>query len=65
MPIVALEEYGLPRIVGMKLLAQLQPDGNLDATLARLAAVDPEAVLLDPFEHELLEDVRASLPRQS
>lgn len=64
-PIVALEEYGLPRIVGMKLLAQLQPDGDLDATLARLAAIDPDAVRLDPFEHELLEDVRASLPRQS
>lgn len=63
-PIVALEEYGLPRIVAMKLLAQLQPDGDLDATLARLAAIDLEAVALDPFERELLADVRASLPRQ-
>jgi hypothetical protein len=63
-PIVALEEYGLPRIVAMKLRDQLQPDGDLDATLARLAAIDPETVSLEPFELELLEDVRLSLPAQ-
>jgi hypothetical protein len=63
-PIVALEEYGLPRIVAMKLLDQLQPDGDLDSTLARLAAIDPDTVALEPFELELLEDVRLSLPAQ-
>jgi hypothetical protein len=63
-PIVALEEYGLPRIVAMKLLDQLQPDGDLDATLGRLAAIDPDTVKLEPFELELLEDVRLSLPAQ-
>lgn len=64
-PIVALEEYGLPRIVGIKLLKQLQPDGDLDATLGRLAKIDPDTVKLDPFERELLQDVRDSLPRQA
>jgi hypothetical protein len=60
-PILALEEYGLPRTIAMKLEGYLRPDGDLDAVLARLAGID-EAPELTPFEQELLNDVQASLP---
>jgi hypothetical protein len=63
-PLLALEEYGLPRSVGVKLADRLQPDGDLDAALARLAALPDEPTGLTPFELELLGDVKASLPAQ-
>ncbi len=63
-PLLALEEYGLPRSVGEKLAEQLRPDGDLDAALARLAELSDDPGGLTPFELELLGDVKASLPAQ-
>jgi hypothetical protein len=63
-PLIALEEYGLPHTVGEKLADRLQPNGDLDAALARLAALPDEPAGLTSFELELLSDVKASLPPQ-
>jgi hypothetical protein len=64
-PLIALEEYGLPHTVGEKLIDRLKPDGDLDAALARIAALPDEPAGLTPFELELLNDVKASLPKQT
>jgi hypothetical protein len=61
-PLLALEEYGLPRSTGEALLDQLQPDGDLDATLERLASIHADAAPISPFEREILVDVQESLP---
>ncbi|MDQ3766307.1 MAG: hypothetical protein M3346_03075 [Actinomycetota bacterium] len=64
-PLLALEEYGLPRTIGQKLSGRLQLHGDLDSALARLSALEPEPSGLTPFELEVLADVRGSLPAVS
>lgn len=64
-PLLALEEYGLPREAGQRLAGTVVgPEGDLDDSLRRLAALDPQAYHLHPFERELLRDVQASLAPQ-
>ncbi|MCW3046825.1 MAG: helicase protein [Solirubrobacterales bacterium] len=61
MPLVALDEYGLPPELAVKLRAQLRPDGDLDGVLARLEALTPRPGALSPFEAELLAYAQAGL----
>jgi hypothetical protein len=58
---VALEEYGLPRSVTMRLNDVLPLEASLDDVLDALAQFDGEPARLDDFELELLDDVRGSL----
>ncbi|HEY8943925.1 MAG TPA: DEAD/DEAH box helicase, partial [Polyangiaceae bacterium] len=58
---VALEEYGLPRNVTMRLRDVLPIEGSLDEMLDALARLQGEPHRLDDFELELLDDVRESL----
>jgi hypothetical protein len=61
-PLVALEEYGIPIQVAERLTDCLEPDGDLDALLGRLAAL-PEAVIADlhAFEQLLVREALAGL----
>lgn len=59
-PLLALEEYGLPRQAGVKMRAQVASDGDIDAALRQLAtAAAPRH--LHAFEAETLRDVQGSL----
>jgi hypothetical protein len=60
MPLVALDEYGLPPELATKLRAQLRPDGDLDGVLERLATLKPPTTLT-PFELELTRYAQAGL----
>jgi len=59
--LVALDEYGVPLEIARNLQAQLQRDGNLDATLAALRSLDISQLALQPFEKEMLLDAKANL----
>lgn len=60
---VALEEYGLPTSLTVKLepLLNLRLIANLDDALSRLQELDPVPPGLLPFEQEMLADTRAAL----
>ena len=60
---VALEEYGLPTSLTVKLepLLNLRLVANLDDALSRLKELEPAPPGLLPFEHEMLADTRAGL----
>lgn len=60
-PLVALDEYGVPPELALKLRSQLRPDGDLDAVLARLSLIDPTRLTLTEFEQEMLAYAQAGL----
>ncbi|HEX5308684.1 MAG TPA: DEAD/DEAH box helicase [Solirubrobacteraceae bacterium] len=57
-PLVALDEYGVPPELAQKLRAELRRAGDLDAVLKRL---DPKNLSVTPFEAELLRYAQAGL----
>jgi len=59
--LMALEEYGLPLEIARKLEAALQPDGDLDAVLERLKAIDVDEYDLTPFERRMILAVQDDL----
>lgn len=60
--LMALDEYGLPVQLGVKLSSYLQTDAaDLDVSLARLASLRVDDLGLSDFERELLENVQAEL----
>jgi hypothetical protein len=60
MPLVALDEYGLPPELAQKLRGQLRPDGDLDRVLGRLLKLVPGPELT-PFERELVRYAQEGL----
>lgn len=58
---VALEEYGLPRNITLRLRDVLPVDETLDEVLDAVARLQGDPNRLDDFELELLHDVRGSL----
>lgn len=60
-PLVALDEYGVPPELAQKLRAELRPAGDLDAVLKRLARLDTEKLSVTPFEAELVRYAQAGL----
>lgn len=62
-PLGALDEYGVPIELARKLERQLvqSEDDDLDAVLARVAALDIEELPLTPFERRLLQEARTDL----
>lgn len=59
--IPALEEYGIPIQVGLKIRRFLSLGAGLDQTLASLAALDINRAPLSEFERGLVKDARAAL----
>jgi hypothetical protein len=57
----ALEEYGIPVQVGLKLQDRLILDQGLDQTLTSLLQIDLSGTDLSTFERNLLEDARAAI----
>jgi late competence protein required for DNA uptake (superfamily II DNA/RNA helicase) len=53
-PLVALDEYGIPPELAVKIRGQLRPDGDLDRVLGRLARLDAGQLDVTPFERELI-----------
>ena len=53
---MALDEYGVPIQVGVKLQNLLRPDGDLDTALNRLRALNVDALAISGFEKELVRD---------
>ena len=60
--VAALDEYGVPLQVGVKITDALGESENLDAALAKLKDIRLEQLGLDDFEKELLSDARGFLP---
>ena len=56
--IAALDEYGIPLQVGLKLAPQLGEAEDLDTALARLRRVDVARTELSAFERQLVEDAQ-------
>ena len=56
--IAALEEYGVPIQVGLKLRAALEDAPDLDVALDRLRRLDVRAHALDQFERALVVDAK-------
>ena len=59
-PLVALDEFGIPLPTAIKLQGVLQPSGDLDDLLRRLAVLDLTRLRLTDFERQLIEDARSS-----
>jgi superfamily II DNA/RNA helicase len=59
--VFALDEYGIPLPLALKLEPALSGRGNLDLALKKLKALDVSRFNLHPFELELIEDARAFL----
>ena len=59
--LLALEEYGVPMQVSLKIQDLLGPDGDLDGVLDRVRSLDIVGLDLDEFEARLLEDALADL----
>jgi hypothetical protein len=55
----ALDEYGIPFQLAKRLEHRLAGDGNLDVTLEKLKNLN--AMLIDPFERELLREAQSHL----
>lgn len=62
-PLHSLEEYGLPVQLMSRLRAEIEPNGQLDDALDRLAELRLGQLDLHPFERELLKDARRHLGR--
>lgn len=60
-PLYSLEEYGLPIQIALKLVKELNPNGNLDDLLKSLKKIDIDNANLTLFEHAILTDTIASL----
>lgn len=60
--VAALDEYGVPIQVGIKVTEMLGETDNLDAALEKLKNLDVNKLQLDPFETELLVDAKWFLP---
>jgi hypothetical protein len=60
-PLVALDEYGVPPELAAKLRGVLRPDGDLDAVLGRLRMIDADQQSLTPFEAELVRYAQRGL----
>lgn len=58
----ALDEYGVPFQMGIKVSEALGETADLDAALAKLKGLSIEGMILDDFERELLSDAKAFLP---
>lgn len=61
--IAALDEYGIPIQVGVKISDELGEIDNLDAALAKLKDLRIDELELDSFEKELLADARRFFPQ--
>lgn len=59
--LAALDEYGLPLQLAVRLQWQLPADEDLDAVLDALRALDVDQLGLGTFESELLQEVQESL----
>jgi len=59
--LIALDEYGIPIQVSLKLGRHLRPSGNLDEVLRNLKALDPEGTRLTQFEKSLVREAQAFL----
>jgi hypothetical protein len=59
--IAALDEYGVPVQVGLKIISRLRTD-DLDTALSNLKVLQLDGLGLDDFERELLTDAKAFLP---
>jgi hypothetical protein len=62
-PLHSLEEYGLPVQLVSRLRDEIEPNGQLDDALDRLAELRPRQLDLHPFERELLKDAIRHLGR--
>lgn len=58
---MALDEYGIPLQVAIKLRPYLSKTDDLDDALAKLRALAPSRCNLGPFEIELLKDAQAGI----
>ncbi len=54
--IMALDEYGIPTQLGQRLDRYLRPEGDLDAALDRLRALNIERLPFSDFERSLIRD---------
>ncbi|HRP94842.1 MAG TPA: DEAD/DEAH box helicase [Rhodocyclaceae bacterium] len=60
--VAALDEYGVPLPMGVKISNALGETDDLDAALAKLKRLRGSRLNLDVFETELLRDAKAYLP---
>jgi hypothetical protein len=60
-PLVALDEYGVPPELAQKLGVYLQPNGDLDAVLARLKEINTSDLDVTSFEEELVQYAQEGL----
>lgn len=58
----ALDEYGVPSEIARKIMINSGTIESVDQGLRLLAGIDLEQIQLQPFEREILESVRQSLP---
>jgi hypothetical protein len=59
--LVALEEYGIPIQVSLKLKRHLEPEGDVDAVLERVRALPITEIPLTLFERRLVQATQDSL----
>jgi len=58
----ALDEYGVPAEIAAKLMLSTGPIEDVDQGLRMLASIDLDQMDLMPFERDLINNVRQSLP---
>lgn len=58
----ALDEYGVPSEIARKIIIESGTIESVDQGLRILAGIDLDQLQLQPFEREILESVRQSLP---
>lgn len=58
----ALDEYGVPAEIAAKLMRSTGPIEDVDQGLRMLATIDLNGIDLMPFERNLIDNVRRSLP---
>lgn len=61
----ALDEYGIPSDLSVKLAGDGTSPSDLDGALRMLARADPEREDLHPFERSLLADAKRALPARA
>lgn len=60
--VFALDEYGVPSEIARKIVVDSGAIENVDQGLRILATIDLEGLQLEPFERDILENVRSALP---
>jgi len=60
--VFALDEYGVPSEIARKIVVDSGTIENVDHGLRILATIDLEGLQLEPFERDILENVRSALP---